>query len=363
MNFSSLFAQNSFSDVVSLYSSDISSLDTLDPGQIMAVAASYFKLERYQEAVDFCSRFFVHVYEREDFHALYAAALRRSGAIDLSEKSFLVALNKFPNSLPIKNNYANLLIDKGSYDTASSVLQEVLTLDPSYHDALVNMSRLESFIKSKQDTANSNSTLIRPNSINLISSNLIQLDPLLAAFSEDEVNSFNRDCPSTNSQASDSFDSLLRDFTTQFNTKAPSSFRDLLLLASDLSSVDPKLSLEYCNFILAKRGLSSEVFLVAASSYLSLKAFNDAEVNFLLALNLGANNPLVYANLSSLTLMRGNVILASYFCDQLKQHFPAYDKLDALLTQIKSTPNSSEIPLFQFESLSSEIGDFSSTPN
>ena len=112
-------------------------------------AASYFRLGDFQKCHDILLEL-EKIYDTEpDYLSLYATTSRRLGHLEKSSQLFKLALSIEPNSLPIKNNYANLLIDLDQLDDAEKLLDEVLSTNPTYEDALQNKNRLE-FLKSEK---------------------------------------------------------------------------------------------------------------------------------------------------------------------------------------------------------------------
>ena len=92
---------------------------------------------------------------------------------------FQLALSIDPNSIPIKNNFANLLIDIGQLDKAQSLLEAVLAEAPGYADAIKNKNRLE-FLQQGESVQDNDTTA---DSLNLVDLG----DPVLLAFADDEI--------------------------------------------------------------------------------------------------------------------------------------------------------------------------------
>ena len=91
-------------------------------------------------------------------HFLSMYAIEKNGDATKAEELFKRALKIEPRAKEIKNNYSNLLIDQGKYDEAIKTLKEILSEEPDYEDAKLNLKRaLESaepirlpLMKSKQ---------------------------------------------------------------------------------------------------------------------------------------------------------------------------------------------------------------------
>ena len=56
-----------------------------------------------------------------------------------AEELFERALKIEPKAKDVKNNYSNLLIDQGKYDEAIKILEEILSEEPDYEDARLNL--------------------------------------------------------------------------------------------------------------------------------------------------------------------------------------------------------------------------------
>ena len=73
---------------------------------------------------------------------MYGACCRRLGKLDAAKSLLQKALSYQPDSLPVRNNYANLLIDLNHFDSAEQILNSVLDSSPEYSDAKDNLQRL-----------------------------------------------------------------------------------------------------------------------------------------------------------------------------------------------------------------------------
>ena len=83
----------------------------------------------------------------------------------------------------MRNNFANLLIDKQSFKEAEEILENLLKEDPEYQDAQSNYNRLNF----QQNLAKSAPKSSSPLSITQDNANDHFMDPLAAAFSDEEV--------------------------------------------------------------------------------------------------------------------------------------------------------------------------------
>ena len=143
------------SEVVKV-SSDLGVTPGVHPLASKILAASYFHLGEYDSAFSILSDLESSYGEDVDYLTLFASTCRRLGNLDQASDLFSKALKKDPHSLPLKNNYSNLLIDLGKYDEAKLVLDSILKVDSSYNDAITNRNRLNTIISTlNTDTSTS----------------------------------------------------------------------------------------------------------------------------------------------------------------------------------------------------------------
>ena len=143
-------------------------------------AASYFQLGDFQKCYDVLIEL-ENIYDSDsEYLSLYAACSRRLGLLEKSSQLFTLALSISPDSVSIKNNYANLLMDLGDLDAAEKLLDEVLDAVPNYADAVQNKNRLK-FLRTEQSQKVALNSADQP-------TNVLEFgDPLLLAFAADEV--------------------------------------------------------------------------------------------------------------------------------------------------------------------------------
>ena len=92
------------------------------------LAISYFQLGEHRSAYELLIDLESTYSDDVDYLTLFASTCRRLGKFDQSSDLFSRALAKQPDSLPIKNNYSNLLIDLGRYDEAVVILDSILSI-------------------------------------------------------------------------------------------------------------------------------------------------------------------------------------------------------------------------------------------
>ena len=114
-----------------------------DPQSANVVAASLFYLGRYPECLLWCEGLEPALQGEPSFSSMHGAVLRRMGRLDEAETVFRQALAQHTDNIFLQNNFANLLIDKQSFKEAEKILKNLLSTNPSYDDARVNLNRLE----------------------------------------------------------------------------------------------------------------------------------------------------------------------------------------------------------------------------
>ena len=121
----SLFAQKEYSKIIEAVVAAGTTPST-DPASYRIYAASCFSLGRFEEAFTILTDIYSVFSADIEFLSLYGVVARRIGKLDASDQAFKSALEIAPNSVHLKNNYSNLLIDKGEYSQARKILNEVL---------------------------------------------------------------------------------------------------------------------------------------------------------------------------------------------------------------------------------------------
>ena len=112
LDYQALFEQNSFAELVSLAQSRNFNVQD-NPHDCRYLAASLFRLGNFVEALPLLEELLSIYQEDPDHLSLLAATYRRIGQLDHASQYFKKPAIK-PDSLSIKNNFANLLIDQKS---------------------------------------------------------------------------------------------------------------------------------------------------------------------------------------------------------------------------------------------------------
>ena len=139
------FEQGKYSEIISLCA-DNEDFVINDPSIMYILAAAQLRLGNNQAAQELCERLEGPYKENEGFLSMYAAVLRRQGLFKRSEEIFKQAL-AINNSLETRNNYSNLLIDKGEYENAKKMLSAIVEAEPNYTDAVENLERVKGLIE------------------------------------------------------------------------------------------------------------------------------------------------------------------------------------------------------------------------
>ena len=173
-----LYEQGRFAELIeSIDFSGFSSVE--DPILSQVLAASYFKLGMHQKSLLLLKEIESCFLADSNYLSLYGACLRRCGDLENSRLRFEQALEIRPQDASIRNNYANLLIDLKDYAKAESILLELLSDNPDYEDAKVNLQRLSEKRRLQQ--------LQSDDDHSVESTTWSLADPLMLAFSEEEV--------------------------------------------------------------------------------------------------------------------------------------------------------------------------------
>ena len=315
MNLSTAFVEKKYQSIVE-YFATLPSQDDVDPSERNIVAVSYYYLGDYDSAISLCESIYPFLNGDEAFLAFYGSALRKSGDTDAALKFYKDSLSLIPTSLILKNNLANLLIDLSRFDEAKILLQEVLTQEPQYTDALENVKRLE-FLSSQSPSQSTESASI---------DQAISLDPLNRAFSVEEVQrTFN---PPSDTNLESSGIQKLQNVLPSLNIKDVDDER--LRLARSYLANDPLHALDECKSLFKSVGPNPSIYCLAGDAYVRLKLFSDAESSFYSALLLGSEDPSILINLANLVHMRGDQMLAYSFLELCSRKTPDFKHLESV---------------------------------
>lgn len=308
------------------------------------LAVSYFHLGEYDSAFSILSDLESSYGEDVDYLTLFATTCRRIGNLDQASDLFSKALQKDPDSLPLKNNYSNLLIDLGKYDEAKLILDSILNVNPSYNDAIANRNRLNTIISTLNTTASS------VNSHQLTSHHIIELgDPLLLAFANDEIEYSTQRYfpPQTKSDPNFNFNNLIEPDARSV------ALEQLQVAEASLAAGDMISVLKLCSKILSSLGQDPRVYDIASDAYLNLNKISQSELCLLHAVALGGHSPKRCFNLASFAMMRSNFGLAESYLDNAAAIDPSSEHL-ANLRRILADQKSKFDSQFVFQQIWSE---------
>ena len=330
-----IFGANRYLEVVN--SIDLDSFSALnEPVTARIVAAAYFKLGEFSLALTLLSEIESCFVDDIDYLTLYGSCLRRNGDLDNAHIQFQRAL-KIDSSTPsLQNNYANLLIDLGQYDEAHKILTDLLLINPSYHDASVNLQRLN---ERRQSVVAESDTSVSAMSWEMA-------NPLLLAFSKDEV-----------LQAAP----LLGQLTTSRGSKSNlvqslPSVQDHQLASDQLKVAQQAVldgrydfALKLCSQVKHLFSDLSAVYECASDAYIAQKRFNEAEICILHSLQSGTKSIKATVNLISLACMRSDFGLAQYYFELLLSIDSDHSAIPQLRKQIQQGLQNKSQNVFHFD--------------
>ena len=306
-----------FPALISAYESKQESSLNLDNLNLVAIA--YFKTSEYKKSVQVCEKIYPSLLNDESFIGLYGAALRCAKLFEQSKEIFEIYIDSHPESSIVKNNYCNLLIDLGKYTEARSILDDILSRDPSYTDASANLLRLNNLIENSNNSASCT-------------------DPLTLAF----LSSSFSQIPSEG----DTVDPLLNDLTPSPSKQAVN--QDSLELSRSLATSKPEMSISLLNkLIISSSPLDPEYYAIASIAYINLKLFADAETSALTAVALGFSSLELFLNIANLTHMRGDINLSLFWINKAESIYGKHENISLVRNAINShsIPTTDQKPL------------------
>lgn len=288
-----------------------------DPLSAQVIAAAHFQLGNISDANEILSIHQASLGSDPSYLSLYGATCRRLGNLALARDLFKAALTLDPESLPVRNNYANLLIDLKEYTEASLILENILTEDPEYADAISNQNRLRHHLDQPTSDAYT-SVAWKP------------LDPLMLAFAEEEIQKAGAHY--FTKAASHSSEKLAGQLPNA--DQASLASEKLTLAAHAIQEDNGSFALQLVSQAYSALGTQSNVYLNAADAYIRLKQFSEAEICFLHSLQMSGPSLPIFINLSTLSSMRGDLALARYYLDASAAIDPDHPQLPQLRKQI-----------------------------
>ncbi|WP_411869081.1 tetratricopeptide repeat protein [Vulcanococcus limneticus] len=318
-----------------------------NPEAAFIVAASYYQLSRYKEARSLLDPQRPLKTKNLQVLSLYGVVCRRLGDLRSSRAALSVALKLSPDDLSIRNNYANLLIDEGRIEEARTLLNDILLSSPDYVDAKANLARIsESPLVTGLEAVPSD----QGHGVPPLQADWPELDPLQAAFAEDEIND-----PSRKRPLEKVLIRAVRRLIAHLPQPEEPALTDehLQLAVLAIQSNDPEVALDYCNqILLGKPAILSSVYRTAADAYLQLQQFHQAEIALLHSLCTGEADSSVYVNLISFALMRKDHRLARHYLallDELDPHCTNLRELRAAVESLEAKPLVNLFPLHWYQ--------------
>ena len=98
-----------------------------------------------------------------------------------------------------------------------------------------------------------------------------------------------------------------------------------------------------CSKISQLLPIHAEVFSCVGDAYISLKRFQDAESYFLHALNIGGDSFKLYFNLATISLMKKQSGLASYYLRKASSIDASHPQLAAMKDSISQLANTASV--------------------
>ncbi len=295
-----------------------------DPVAAHLLAAALFSVGEFGAAAPLLDELEPSFGLNADFLSLFAANCRRLGELQHAEQLFARALEINSDSLPIRNNYANLLIDLGRHVDARKILLRLIEEAPDYADARANLNRL-GFQNKPESIPASNSALPDGEF-----EGWSLADPLLLAFSEEEIaHSGLRDKSLPRGEAASLLDALP-------NPDARAIALEQLEQANQ-AVVDKQFAfaLQLCSQVLKVLGSHPPVYDCASDAYLNLRRFQEAELCLLQAIVLDAPTPKRCLNLVSFASMRGDFVLAQHHLRTAASLDPSHPQLEAIRSNLE----------------------------
>lgn len=308
-----------------------------DPVAAHLLAAALFSVGEYGGAAPLLEELEPSFGLNADFLSLFAANCRRLGDLQRADDYFSRALEINADSRPIRNNYANLLIDLGRHDEAHRILARLVDEAPDYADARANLNRLQF-----KDKAAQVQSRVPDSQVKKKVDGWSLADPLLLAFSEEEVaHSGLRE-----NVRSDDASSLLEKLPDA-DTRAM-ALEQLEQANQAVAERQYAFALQLCSQVLKTLGCHPPVYDCASDAYLNLRKFHEAELCLLQALALDGPTPKRCLNLVSFASMRGDFALAQHHLRKAASLDPSHPQLESIRSNLDKRMNSPQRGQYSF---------------
>lgn len=331
-----LFDAGKFREVIDIVNNENISISQ-EPSLAQIVAGSYFRIGEYAKCMELLD-LHLSIYDSDgSYLSLYGAACRRLGQLGRARQFFKKALSVNPLSIPIRNNYANLLIDLDEFSESRQILDSILLEDSSFTDAIENLNRLnyrESLL-SKIDPVTQTTDIISGSF-----SKWQSIDPLMAAFSDEEVVLAGA-VKYADIKPKSSL-SLLSELPKP--DKGAKASEQLKLASRAVQENNPSFSLQLISQAATDLGAHQSVYMNAADAYIRLERFREAEICYLQCIQIGGKSVPAYINLSSLALLRKDFSLAKYYIDQVVAIDPSNPNLARMRDEVQKQQSMIDSP-------------------
>lgn len=321
-----LFNKTKYNQLLSIVSSNQISTSQ-DPFIAQLVAGSYFHLGNFAMAAEILEHHIDVLGEDTNFLSMYGAICRRNGQLDQARKFLSKAISIDPHSKNTRNNYANLLIDLGELDESKIILEKLLVEDPTYSDAQSNLNRL--LFRKQQITENCDVD-------NSVDEPWAPADPLLLAFAEEEVSK----AGSVNFKKPKSDEALGLSSRLPNPEKVSVATDKLKLATKAIEENNPNFALQLISSASSDLGSQASIYMNAADAYIRLDRFYEAEICYLHALQIGGRSLPAYINLTTLSMIRGDIALSHHYLDKAASIDPDSEALVKLRAQIQKKGSS-----------------------
>lgn len=297
-----------------------------EPVLAKIVSACYFKLGEFSKAFALLESLESIYYNDVEFLSLFASTSRRLGDLTRSEVLFKRAISIDPDSISLKNNYANLLIDLHLYQEARLTLNDVLQKNPTYSDSIVNLNRLNHL-----ESTNSTSTSSISAASSMPTSQGFSLaDPLLLAFADSEIEfAAKRYSLSSPKDPNVTSNMPLPDSTSSVHNQI-----ELAYQACKNEQYD--FALKLCSQALKTYGPFAEIYDCSSDIYLNLREFYQSEICLLHSIIIGGETPKRLLNLVSFSSMRNDFSLAKKYLEKAASLDPSHPQLAVITKSLHS---------------------------
>lgn len=295
-------------------------------------SACYFKLGEFSKAFDLLEPLESVFYNDVEYLSLFASTTRRLGDLSKSEATFKRAIQIDPDSLSIKNNFANLLIDLHLYDEARRMLNDVLERDSSYSDSIINLNRLN-YIESTSITLSTTSSVTTPSSSDLLESKVQGFslaDPLLLAFADSEIEFAAKRYALSNSKDPHVTSNM------PLPDAASSAHNQIDLAYEACQNKQYEFALKLCSQALNTYGPLAEIYDCSSDIYLNLREFFQSEICLLHSVLIGGETPKRLLNLVSFSSMRNDFCLAKKYLEKAASLDPSHPQLASISKSLYS---------------------------